>query len=75
MFSVLGIAVNEVIKSFAALKNENIELTYGKVLYKKPDPIIYLKEGISAVDKAVAVRDTLENSDDRKLHDEVTIRY
>lgn len=47
----LGIAINSVLKSFYDLKSENVELLYGEVLYKEPEQIRFLKEGILNIDK------------------------
>ncbi|BCN30978.1 DUF2971 domain-containing protein [Anaeromicropila herbilytica] len=65
----LGIAVNSILKSFSALKNENIELLYGKVLYNESEQIRYLKEGILNIDRCL--RGELESIDDLQLIDEL----
>ncbi|ROR29185.1 DUF2971 family protein [Mobilisporobacter senegalensis] len=57
----LGIAVNSILKSFSALKNENIELLYGNVLYNESEQIRYIKEGILNIDHSL--RDELEGID------------
>ncbi len=46
----LGLAVNSIIKSFSALKKDNIELLYGRVLYNESEQIRYLKDGILSID-------------------------
>lgn len=60
----LGLAVNSIIKSFSALKDENVELLYGKVLYKELEQISYLKDGITEIDRSLqAELDGIVNQD------------
>lgn len=49
----LGLAINNILKSFLVLKDDNVELLYGKVLYKEADQIDYLKEGITNIDHSL----------------------
>ncbi len=64
----LGIAINSIIKSFSAIKKNNIELLYGKVLYNESEQIRYLKEGILNIDNLL--RNELEGVDDLQWRDE-----
>ncbi|MBN7772192.1 DUF2971 domain-containing protein [Clostridium aminobutyricum] len=64
-----GLTVNSILKSFSFLKNENVELLYGKVMYKESEQIQYLENGIQSIDldlnqklkkiKSQGARDTL----------------
>ncbi|MDF2512378.1 MAG: hypothetical protein K0S04_2244 [Herbinix sp.] len=49
----LGLSINGILKSFSALKDENVELLYGKVMYKESEQIRYLKDGITEIDRSL----------------------
>ncbi len=65
----LGLAINGILKSFSVLKDENVELLYGKVIYKESEQISYLKDGIKNIDRSLQAE--LNGIDDVKWSDEI----
>lgn len=65
----LGLAINSILKSFSVLKNGNVELLYGRVLYRESEQVKYLKDGILYIDSSL--RDELDGVDDLQWRDEL----
>ncbi len=65
----LGLSTNDILKSFSVLKDENVELLYGKVMYKVSEQIQYLKDGITDIDRSLQAK--LNGIDDIAWRDEL----